>query len=191
MTNDQLKELLEIGEESPRLEYKKSHPCDVEGLAKDILAMSNLRDGGTIIIGVEQRPDGSFSPSGMKPGDLQTYNGEIIKDRVGVFADPYVNFSIYFLEYNSNEFVVIVVREFDEIPVICKKDGKGLQKGTIYTRTKSRRPESARVSNHSDMREIIELAVDKGTKKLVKRGYKPILEEPSDDELFDRELEAL
>ncbi len=58
--------------------------------------------------------------------------------------------------------MVITVAAFERTPVICGKDGgvqNELQRGTIYYRSKTGRPKSARVGNANDMRDIIERAV--------------------------------
>ena len=194
MTEDELRELLEAGEETPRREYKQSHPFTHQAfqatLIRTILAMSNVRDGGRIIIGVEEEGN-SYAPTGMRPEHVDTYDRDTIKDKVGEYADPYVDFSIDTGVYQGKTFLVITVREFDEIPVICKKDGRDLIRGTIYTRTRTRRPESARVSTHADMRDIIELAVDKGMRKLQQRGYTLGGGTPPAPALFDDQIRDL
>lgn len=188
MNVNDLKEMLEILEERPNLDYKKSSAWSVENIAKDILAMSNIRDGGTIIIGVDQTTPGSFNPSGMLKEHSDTYDIDIIKDQVGEFADPNVDFSIDILTFDAKEFIGFTVREFKEIPAICKRDGTNLRKGAIYIRSKSRRAESSEIKTSSEMRELLELAVDKGMKRLRKRGYVMGEFETSVSELFDKEL---
>ena len=55
--------------------------------------------------------------------------------------------------------------------VAFKKDGlKNLRKGAIFTRTR-RHPETIEVPSQTEMREILELAVDKNMRKLTKREY--------------------
>ncbi len=194
MTEDELRELLEAGEETPRREYKQSHPFTdpafQASLIRTILAMSNVRDGGHIIVGVEERGN-SYALTGMRPEHVLTYDRDTMKDRVGEYADPYVDFSVDTGPYEGKTFLVITVREFDEVPVICKKDGRDLTRGTVYTRTRTRRPESARVSNHADMREIIQLAVDKGVQKLQERGYALRGGTPPARALFDEQIRDL
>lgn len=192
--SDQLRALLEAGE-TRRIEYKDGQPWSDNAfkarVTKTILAMSNVKDGGRIVIGVTEQANGSFVARGVNQHDLETYVSDEMKDFVGTFADPHVDFSVDTGEHDGKHFIVITVREFEEIPVICKKDfGQILRRGDIYTRTRDRRPESARVSNHADMREIIELATDKTQRKLRERGYVLKLQR-SDKKLFDEELESL
>jgi len=58
------------------------------------------------------------------------------------------------------QFLLIQVRTFQEIPVICAVDDEaaGVKKATLYYRTSDRRPESAPISNSYDMRTLLDLA---------------------------------
>ena len=49
-----------------------------------------------------------------------------------------------------------------------------------------RRPESSRVGNQTDMRDILNLAIDKGMKTLQKRGY-IIRGSLTDQQLFEKQ----
>lgn len=194
--SDLLDQLIEAGRESPRLEYKGSWPWDEqkfkEILTRSILAMANMKDGGHIVIGVEQGQDAP-NPAGVQAKHRATYNEEAIKDFVGNYADPYVDFSVDVVTSRDRQFVLITVREFAEIPVICKKDGRtdqgGLKLGSLYIRTRDRRPSSVAVQNQAQMRELLELAIDKGIRKLQQRGLVYGQRSPMDVELYDRETE--
>jgi hypothetical protein len=75
------------------------------------------------------------------------------------FADPHVNLSVEVgTDSIGKRYVAIRVRPFEEIPVICRKDSNDTRAGIIYYRNRSRRIESAPVSNSYDMRDIIEVA---------------------------------
>ncbi len=72
------------------------------------------------------------------------------------------------------DFIVISIQEFDEFPVICKKayyvDGKPeLQVGDICTRTRNTKPQSSKVTSFLDMKDIIDLAIEKGVRLFVER----------------------
>lgn len=192
---DLLAQLIEAGRESVRLEYKASWPwTDQKGqevLIRSILAMSNTKDGGYILIGVEHKHD-TPTPAGVTVDHLASYSEEPIKDIVSHFADPYVDFSIDKVPFRDKQFVLITVRELEELPVICKKNGRteqgGLKVGTIFIRTKDRRPSSAAVQNQAQMRELLELAIDKGARKLQQRGYVFGGKVPMDVESYDQEI---
>jgi len=200
MTSRELLDLILAGRESRNLEYKQSmHWNDSRTKAKvtkSILAMSNTRDGGAIVIGEEQQPNGTFKPVGMSPTDANTFNYDDVASHVAEYADPYVNFSLAPIEYDGKKFIVIQVKEFEEIPVICKKSyGNILHRGRIYIRTR-RMPESASVSSQTEMREIIDLAIDKGIRRFYQRLSRigltgAVPPRPRDEELFEKQIEAL
>src|SRR5699024_8138875 len=108
MTYEQLKTLIEGQTENPSLDFKADSPLRVQRLAKDIIAMSNVRDGGLIVIGVSD-------------GNLTTYNKDHMKDKLTKYTDPPVDFDLHFpSDNNGKTFVVIKVHPFKEIPVICE-----------------------------------------------------------------------
>ena len=77
--------------------------------------------------------------------------------------------SIYDLklfQIHGKSFVVIQIQEFKELPIICKKNYRDiLEQGRIYTRT-FRKPESSPSLTSSEIREIIDLAIQKQYQKL-------------------------
>lgn len=158
MTTEELEELLQGAQESDSLEFKGTMGWDLS-LVKDILAMANVQDGGRIVIGIQ---DETLVRQGVSQGQLDSFNLDIMMDRVGVFADPHVTFSIdKIADATGLHFVVITVAPFERTPVICAKDGGSqneLQRGSVYYRSKTGRPKSARVGNANDMRDIIERA---------------------------------
>jgi predicted HTH transcriptional regulator len=199
MLEKEIKDFIHHGSEERYLEYKESidwNDSEVKAkITKSILAMSNIQDGGVLVIGVKQK-DGAFIPQGMSTEHLKSFDEDNIKDYVSNYADAYVEFNVKTVDDKGKEFVVIQVREFLEVPVICKKDGLcNLRKGAIYTRSR-RKPETIEVPSQSEMREVVDLAVEKGIRKfmtrLVRVGITPSLgEEPSDDRKFEEELEGL
>jgi predicted HTH transcriptional regulator len=166
----QLIDLIRRGREERVLEYKESAPW--EGLKTKIirtaLAMANCRDGGTIVVGVSERT-GTFQAEGVDPVHLQTYLADEIQEAINRHADPYVRIEFHRVEVEGKYFIVIVVYEFDEIPVVCKKEGTGLREGAIYTRS-YRKPETCEVRSQTEMREILALAVDKGVREFLRRA---------------------
>jgi hypothetical protein len=127
--------------------------------------MANLLDGGAIVIGVEEKTPGKFSKSGMTTQDLKAYSQDQLQSDVNLFADPYVDLLVSTHESpKGTEFVIIQVRPFDTIPVICKRDGlEGLRNGALYTRARKKH-ETIEVPSQTEMREIVERAVRLGLK---------------------------
>jgi predicted HTH transcriptional regulator len=186
MDTEVLESLLEGAEETDSLEFKGAMAWDKATLVKDILAMANVLDGGRIVIGVEDR---TFVRQGLSPEDLATYDIDIMRDQIAPFADPLVVFSRVIVEdRNGINYVVIEVSPFEEIPVICKRDGADVQAGTIYYRSRAQRPQSARVATSSDMREIIESSVSRRMRQLRRMGF---VAEPEVGYDYDAELGGL
>jgi len=165
-------------------------------ITKSILGMANIRDGGWIVIGKEEQADGTFKATGMNQSDFDSFDSDAVKDFVKEYADPYVNFSVHKINHAQKKFVLIRVEEFDTIPVICKRDwGDILHRGKIYTRSRGK-PETIEVPSQTEMREIINMAVEKEIRRFYERlshvGLSPsIPTKPSDNELFDNQIEDL
>lgn len=87
MTYEQLKSLIEGQTENPSLDFKADSPLRLQRLAKDIMAMSNVRDGGLIVIGVKEQETG-FEATGVSDGNLTTYNKDQMKDKLTKYTDP-------------------------------------------------------------------------------------------------------
>lgn len=174
MEINDLERLLEGAEETPQLDFKDSCSWDVRAFAKDILAMSNMADGGRIVIGVAEKPKGVFVPVGLSAENKKTYQIDIMKDQLAKYADPFVEFSVSFLvDKNGLEFCVVRVDPFKEVPVICKVPDQehGLFAGGIYYRNRNKKVESALVSNSYDMRDIIKRAMLKMRYRAKQIGY--------------------
>ena len=188
MTTEDLELLLEARAESPGLEFKGAGPFAVEMLAKDILAMGNLEDGGDIVIGVR---NATFEREGLTESQAASYNVDEMRDKMARYADPHVQFTAEcVLDKGGKRFVVIHVQAFEEVPVICRVDDKraGLRAATIYYRGSHRRPESAPVANSYDLRNIIDAAVIRMMRRRLKAGY---VARPTEASPFDKELGGL
>lgn len=173
MDKDRFIELTQLAREGRNLEFKRSTAWDSSEfkakIVKSILAFSNVRDGGAIVIGVERQPDQSYKFTGITPEHLATYSEDHMASIVAEYADPCAKFIADKADVYGNTFLVILVDEFDEIPVICKRDGaSGLRKGAFYTRT-YRIPESAEVPSQTELREILDMAIEKGVRKYLER----------------------
>ncbi|MDE1818697.1 MAG: ATP-binding protein [Thaumarchaeota archaeon] len=177
-------------------EFKRGLPWDGDfrfRIVKGILALSNVPDGGYLIIGVEKNNSTNiYEPNGMSESVARTYDNDHVSQFTSNYADPSVMMTLKIFEESEKRFVVIEVSEFSEIPVICKNNGgEALKAGEIYTRT-NRMPESARCTA-VELREILELATDKGIRRQRERLGRagiviPIASViPEDETLFNNE----
>lgn len=159
MENSYLFDLIYHGSEERNIEYKSSMPWEAckDKVLVACLAFANTKDGGSLIFGVDDEKMNCI-PSGMEIVHFKSFNQDLVQDYINKFADPYVDLKVSHVDLDNKLFVVIQVNEFDELPIICKKDGAKVQNGDIYIRPK-RKNESVRVSCQSEMREILDMAL--------------------------------
>jgi len=192
-----LVELIKLGREERFLEYKDSVSWDTikPKIAKTAMGMSNIRDGGTIIIGMSKKGS-SYKAKGNQKQILKTYDEDKIHAFINNYADPYVRLELHSIEWNMKTFLVMVVHEFEEFPVVCKKsNGNVLRQGATYARS-YRIPETREVQSETEMREIIEMATEKGIRRfmeLTQRLGIPVegAEKEADAERFKKQLEGI
>lgn len=159
---------LQGGTETQSFDIKAAGPWDVQKLVKDVLAMSNVEDGGIILIGVE---DTTFTRQGLGEADIATYDIDTMRDQMTKFADPHVNMSVSFPEDAAGrKYAAIKVEPFQEIPVLCRRNGTDVREATLYYRNRNRRWESAPISNSFDLAQIIERAAVLRMHRLQKLG---------------------
>lgn len=138
-------------------------------IAKTAIAMANTRDGGLLIIGVNEAGKG-FIPQGLSNEHLATFDDDTIHAFINKYADPYVKLSIHRLEIDEKQFIVIHIEEFDTLPVISKNSGEeGLKQGAVYVRS-FRQPETCMVKSQNEMRELLDLAIERGVRQFVRRA---------------------
>lgn len=184
MDTEAFEGLVEGATESASLDFKTACNWEVRAIIKDVLAMSNIQDGGRIVFGIE---DGTLRRVGLSRDQLESFDEETIQDQVAEYADPYVTLTVSKVSGRDGlKFVVISVSEFEETPTICRKDGGDVKRGAIYYRSRSGRPASKPISNEHDMRDVTDRAVIKLMSKRRGQGY----ETPSTnyDSTYDQEL---
>ena len=153
------------------LEYKKGMTWDSLKLkiVKTALAMSNLEGGGYIIIGVTRDSESvPFECEGMPKSVSETYVQDTVSSTVNEYAEPHIEIELKHFSNDEKFFVVIHVFAFKEMPIICKKESSEILRGKIYCRS-TRQIESTPNLTTGELREIIELAVDKGMIKQKRR----------------------
>ena len=198
MTDQEFAEIMALGHEASGIEFKGPGPLSdrqlVVQVVRAVLGMANKRDGGQVIIGVEDA-GGVLNPAGLNDVDLATWQYDAVADNLAVYADPSVNFDLEVREYNNQQYVVLFVEEFVDIPVLCKRDYPGvLRNGACYVRTR-RKPETSEIPTQADMRDLLDLAIDKGVALYLDRAQRvgmivlpTVTPSPTDQELLDQQL---
>ncbi|HEY4086363.1 MAG TPA: ATP-binding protein [Bryobacteraceae bacterium] len=193
---DLVNSLVSNGREERNVEFKRtmnwSDASTKSKVVKSSMAMANLRDGGFIVFGVERQPDDSYVAVGMASDDYDSFRQDDVSMEVNNYADPFIELIVQKGESNSKLFVVLEIREFFDSPVICKRDGADrLRTGAIYTRPR-RKIETAELPSQVDLREILELAVEKKIRALYSQiervGARIIALEDSDAKAFAEQL---
>ncbi len=197
MTEEDFAEIIARGREQASVEFKGPGPkTDKQLFAKvtrAVLGMANRRDGGIVIVGVEERQT-RLVLFGLTQDQLVTWAYDDVADAFAGYADPSLEFDTEIIEYKGQRFLVIRVEEFLEVPVLCKKGYNRdrdliLREGACYVRPR-RKPETIEVCTYADMRDLIDLATDKALRRFIARAQSagvPLTmhREKSDDDLFE------
>lgn len=173
--------------ETRECEFKAGMPWEDLKLkiVKASLGLTNLEGGGYVIIGVPKNQTiNRYEPVGMTEEMARTYKQDDVSTFVNLHAQPYVTVELKDFLGDSRYFIVIQISEFDEVPVICSKGTAETIAGRIYCRT-HRRVESSPEPTVADMKEIIDLAVDKGIRR--QRGRVESYGFPIDTDPFEHE----
>lgn len=158
-------------------------------IAKSAMAMANKRDGGIIVIGVQKNAE-THEAVGMADSHFDTFKDDEISAFVNKYADPFVSISVSRPHLGNKKFVVISVREFEHLPVVCAKNGpEELKEGAVYIRGYNM-VATCQVQSQTEMRELLDIAVERGIRSFLGRAAGAGLEtrlSPTDDEHFNAE----
>lgn len=119
--------------------------------------MIGVKDDGTAV-GLTKDKALSFTQDGV---------AAIVNDFAAPYAEVTVTVGCHPTE-NSLWFVVVQVKEFEEIAVLCRKDGSDLRQGAIYVRGR-RINETTEIRTEAEMREVLDMAVEKGIRAFYHR----------------------
>lgn len=201
MNEQDLEPLISLGHELPGVEFKAPGlRTDTHLFAKvtrAVLGMANRANGGLVIVGVEEAADGTLRPTGLSPEEVASWDYDSVTAGLAAAADPFVVVDCEPSQFKGATLLVIRVHEFDTLPVICKKhyDTQGkvvLRDGAVYVRTR-RKPETSEIPSQTEMRELLDVAINKGVRAFVARAAAAGLElqqlvVPTEDQEFDEEL---
>ena len=160
MNADKLRQAIALGREQRGVEFKcagkRTDNAFQEKVIRAILGMANKPDGGMVIIGVDDAGS-ALHPTGLSAEELATWSYDDLASKVSTYADPYVDFDVQVVSMDGASFVAIRVSEFDELPVICKREYQGtLRNGGLYVRRRGKN-ETIKVPSHVEMREILQI----------------------------------
>jgi len=145
-------------------------------VVKAALAIANKSDGGILIFGLTA-PAAKADPhtfDGMSATDYQSFNQDDVMAKVNAHASPSIDLTVRHIpDIDGKQCVAIEIREFVDYPVMCSNDlvvtGKArVSKGRIYCRSR-RTIESTEIQTAEDLRDIVEMACEKGLKRYFKQ----------------------
>jgi len=134
-------------------------------LLADIMAFSNIRDGGTLVFGVQ---NSTHAALGLTPAQVASFDKSDVFEALKTYASPVPDFEVDRCQVDGKWFVAIVIRQFGSIPTVCLRDAQVavagpparqkvvLRAGAVYVRTEG--AQSVQINSEQSMRELIELA---------------------------------
>jgi hypothetical protein len=194
--------ILETGE-SDKIDAKGAIAWDngpeSAGLAKDIAAFANSKDGGVIVIGKSEGGDGSFVLDGVSDQQSATFETTKVATWVNNRFSPPIGLVCHTHQYQNKKFVIITVDEFSDVPHLCTKSFQDpnnskkhlLKEKTIYVRTAN--AESSPLGSIEELRALIGLATAKRGHELLTMfnsmlAGSPLLPNKSAEEQFEAEF---
>ena len=190
MDDDHIISLIQSqADESRNIEYKtglewKNRHSQIGWLQakviKAVLGLTNNRNGGVIILGVNDDGAGNREYVGLTEEQLATFrNVEAMQDCIGSYADLPIVFSVKQISVGEGEdvktFIAININEFAESPVLAKKDlavtkpnGREeyvIREGDLYVRSQSGRFGTVKASR-VEFDEVVRLAHEKSEQRI-------------------------
>jgi predicted HTH transcriptional regulator len=197
ISDEDLAEFVLLGHELDGIEFKGAGGLGDKAffakVARACLGMSNRRNGGLVIVGVDDK--NPSSSAGLNSSELSGWlNYDDVADALHRYADPAIRFELAQRRLSGEAAVVVIeVEEFEEVPVICRKDFPGtLVAGALYVRSRHK-PQTTQFPTHEDMRRLLDLATEKSLRRFLEQaeraGFAPADASPAKDvERYDKQL---
>lgn len=172
MRSEEFDALLALGEPGG-VEFKSTQALTSPRpwkIIRSILGLSNRRDGGYVIVGIREDADKQLVLDGMDAADLDTWSEDAAIDLMSEYSEPRSQIRVQVHPSDlGKSFIVVRVQEFEEQPVLCKRDGgQGvLRRGALYVRPRGR-GQTVENGSMEDMRSLLKLATDKRLGELLR-----------------------
>lgn len=180
MDEKTIQNLLQIGE-NQNVEFKAGNRCSGDfrcKIATVIIAFSNTRGGGTLLIGVDNL---SRTVTGLSDEDLNSYDITDISSYLKERCSSIPKFYLAKLIVDKKNIVVITVEEFGVQPTILRADIASDQKthanaGEILIRNSL--SSTAKIQTYEEMNELLSLAISRKSEELLSQIKKIITGDP-------------
>jgi len=145
-----------------------------EKVIRAVLALTNTRGGGEIILGIREGEGHQIILEGMTRVQVASFEDyDTVAGYINSFSSNPIGIEILKCFYKNVYFIILKIIEFKDYPTLCNKDGKTskiLVKNDIYVRS-LRAPFGSIKAGPSEIKEIIMQAADKERQGLDLRGY--------------------
>lgn len=200
MTEDDIRQLIGRKSESANLDYKEGFAWSQANrdlkyeLIRDLMAMANTKDGGTVVFGVR---DSDFEFVGVADDIYHSIDPNNVIQMLHAHSSPKANCSVIKREIDGRKLVILQVPEFTDTPIICTDTIKGsdqsiiLRKGAIYIRTSA--AQTTEIPSADEMRELLGRAMTRKGDEFLRTierliTGKPLAPSPSSRELYQPEI---
>lgn len=187
--NDRALTAMELGSETRTVEFKRSAALDTlkYKVVRAALAMTNLRDGGTLVVGIPEPSDPT--PRGITDADAATYEQDAVLALVNGFASSAIELYVVRVPVEQQEYVFMHVFPFRRTPVICRKNtpdttpkNERLEAACLYIRTADDKIETTRIRTPAQMEELLEMATEQRARELLRSAERVGFQPPADAE---------
>jgi len=195
---------LKLCKEESSIDFKKANVWDElkDIVIKTSLAMANLRDGGIIIVGVQEN-SGRWEITGLEQEQVETFDPDVILDQVNRYASPPISLDIVTHALGDGKILLVInINEFDDKPIVCQRNKHNqsnelvLREGAVYVRPIGK-AETTEVKSDRQMHELLDLSSEKMTRKFLEKcgrvgiGISGQGTSDDDKQKFDEELAGL
>src|SRR5438093_4127100 len=128
MTDEEFQQIISLRHELHGVEFKgpgsRSDSHLLAKVTRAVLGMANRRDGGVIVVGVDETSN-QLHPVGLNSAALATWSYDAVAAGIAAYVDPKIDFELEVHHHQGADYVVLLVKEFDDIPVLCGRDYQG------------------------------------------------------------------
>ena len=198
----ELELIIEAGFESRSVEFKQAGSWDDSQLrakiTRGVISLANTRDGGVLVVGMKEvsgKP-GFHAVDSLSDTQKATFDPDVVVPAINAYVAPYISLTVLHHTTKSGaDIVAFSVGEFRDYPVVCTKEIAGadptkpmVRRGAILVRS-LRTIETTEILSYDDLRELIELSVDKGLGTYFRRQrIQAAAQGPGDEQRFRDEL---
>ncbi len=189
---EKFRPFLEQLKETGYVEYKGAFPWDDvrDRVERTVLAMANRRDGGVLVIGVDDNHDNSWTLTGLTLDQKDTYNLQTLESCLTSLGVPSVRCSVVALPLDSGNSVILI----EVSPSIghVTVGASGTHRNIVYVRKDH--PAETKKAELSDMLamldDLADIKVERRLEEYRRLGFLPSSNQPSKDieSEYDEEL---